>query len=438
MTNREQICARIERDKARRAAKREQRARGTWTETERVTASEVNESLKHPNICYAVRKLQRMNAKIPVEERLRRILPAGNFRSVITIQNLNASLEKRRKGVEWKGNVQKYLGHAVLKNKMAKDSLWNGKLDVDTRIRNLKVVERGKRRDVQAVMIDSRVIQGCVCDSALIPLCYDGLVYDNMASMEGRGVDRARKRMECHLQRMIRKCRDNDFYVIKTDFTKFFDSIPHDQCRKYMKQNGADGWIRGLSMKFIRMYHEAKVAGTAMPGVGLSLGSQISQDMAVFVPSNVDHVVKDVLGIRGYIRYMDDCIVLCRTKEEAHMVLEEMEQASTEIGLQFNPRKTTIVKASKGFEFLKIRYRVQPSGKVVKTLAKSGIKRMRRKLKAFARMLDAGEITEQVAFDSFMSWFGNARYAHSYRTRKNMLRYYNSLFKRHKTEGVYA
>ncbi|MDO4175433.1 MAG: RNA-directed DNA polymerase [Eubacteriales bacterium] len=437
MTNKEQICARIERDKARRAARREQRARGTWIETERVTISEVNESLKHPNVCYAAKKFRRMNAKISVEERLRRIRAAGDFRSVITIQNLNASLEKRRKGVEWKGNVQKYLGHAVLKNKKAKDSLWNGKLDVDTRIRNLKVVERGKRRDVQAVMIDSRVIQGCICDASLIPLCYDGLVYDNMASMEGRGVDRARKRMECHLQRMIRQC-GNDFYVIKTDFTKFFDSIPHDQCRKYMKKQGADGWIRGLSMKFIRMYHEAKAAGTAMPGVGLSLGSQISQDMAVFAPSNVDHIVKDTLGIHGYIRYMDDCIVLCHTKDEAHMVLETMQRTSAEVGLQFNPKKTTIVKASRGFEFLKIRYRVQLSGRIVKTLAKSGIKRMRRKLKAFAKMLNAGVITKQVAFDSFASWLGNVRYAHSYQTRKNMLRYYNSLFGRYKTEGVYA
>ncbi len=438
MTNREQICARIERDKARRAAKREQRARGTWTEKAMPSLEEMNWALQHSKQSHTLRWIAKMNAIMSVEERLRRIRPAGDFRSVITLQNLNASLEKRRKGVEWKGNVQKYLGHAVLKNKMAKDSLWNGQLNVDTRIRNLKVVERGKRRDVQAVMIDSRVIQGCVCDAALIPLCYDGLVYDNMASMEGRGVDRSRRRMECHLQRMIRECGGNDFYVIKTDFTKFFDSIPHDQCRRYMKDRLADGWIRGLSMKFIRMYHEAKLPGTAKPGIGLSLGSQISQDMAVFVPSNVDHVVKDVLSIRGYIRYMDDCIILCYTKDKAHMVLEAMQRESAKIGLQFNPKKTTIVKASRGFEFLKIRYRVQSSGKIVKTLAKSGIKRMRRKLKAFAKMLDAGEITEQVAFDSFMSWFGNAQYAHSYRTRKNMLKHYNTLFGRYKTEGVYA
>lgn len=283
MKNREQICARIERDKARRAAKKEQRARGTWTGTYQISIAEINDALIHPEHIKSVReRIDEQNRIIPVEERLRRIHASGDFKAVMTIQNLNASLEKRRKGVEWKGNVQKYISHAVLKNRQAKHNLLRGELKVDNRIRNIRVVERGKRRDVQAVMIDSRVIQGCLCDAALIPLCYDSLIYDNMASMEGRGVDRSRKRMECHLQRMVRECQGNDFYIVKTDFTKFFDSIPHDVCRRYMKEHLADGWIRGLSMKFIRMYHEAKA--DAKPGIGLSLGSQISQDMAVFTP----------------------------------------------------------------------------------------------------------------------------------------------------------
>ncbi len=113
MTNQERIQARIARDKARKAEKR----------------------------------------KAQIEQH-------GTFTNVITMQALLRSLQRRRKDVEWKGSVQSYIAHAPVKMKRAKDSLWAGRLDVNRTIKQMTICERGKKRNIHAIMIDSRVIQG--------------------------------------------------------------------------------------------------------------------------------------------------------------------------------------------------------------------------------------------------------------------------------------
>ena len=60
------------------------------------------------------------------EKRKPLIAECGDFRSVITNQNLLRSLQKRRKETEWKGSVQSYIAHAIVKNKRAKDALLEG------------------------------------------------------------------------------------------------------------------------------------------------------------------------------------------------------------------------------------------------------------------------------------------------------------------------
>ena len=148
------------------------------------------------------------------EKRKPLIAECGDFRSVITNQNLLRSLQKRRKETEWKGSVQSYISHAIVKNKRAKDALLEGRMNVNQSIKHLVIHERGKRRDCHAIMIDSRVIQGAVCDSSITPLTQPSLIYDNPASTKGKGVEFARRRMNHHLRRQIAESGP-DFYVLR-------------------------------------------------------------------------------------------------------------------------------------------------------------------------------------------------------------------------------
>lgn len=43
---------------------------------------------------------------------------------------------------------------------------------------------------------------------------------------------------------------------------------------------------------------------------GLPIGNMTSQILAVFYLNDVDHYIKETLGIKYYIQYMDDLVIL--------------------------------------------------------------------------------------------------------------------------------
>jgi hypothetical protein len=210
--------------------------------------------------------------------------------------------------------------------------------------------------------------------------------------------------------------------------------------------------LQGLGMKIARIYQEHDLKKTCnkgryeeemkrlkhMGGVGMTLGSQVSQVMAVAVPNSLDHAIKDKLGIRPYERYMDDTVSAHATKAEAWAAHAVKVEEAEKLGLKMNPKKTKVVKASRGFKFMQVMYRVTDTAKLIKTLAKSGIIRMRRKLKKFAGLIRAGKMTKDQAYESFGSWLGNSYHAAAYRQRKTMLTLYNRLFRGYRVKGVYA
>ncbi len=405
MTNQDRIKARIARDKARKAEKRK-----------------------------------------PLVERY------GTFENVATMQNLLRSLQRRRKNTEWKGSVQSFVAHAPVKLKRMHDDLLKGEINVNQTIKHLVIRERGKVRECRAIMIDSRVIQGLICDSCITPLMERRLIYDNPASTKGKGVSHARGRIDRHLQKLVRE-HGKDFYILNYDLKKFFDSIRHDRCKEEMEKLGADDRLVDIAMYFVKMYQMQDLALIADPaererkrrqleaneGVGATLGSQISQALALLIPNGTDHAVKDRGRVKAYIRYMDDGFAGHGSKERLRELMKTLTQAFADVGHTVNVKKTHIVKASKGFQFLKVTYTVTETGKIVKKIARSSIIRMRRKLNKFKRLVKAGKMRLDDVFCSFMSWWGTAKnIARTYRQRKRMLALYNKNFHRYKTGGIKA
>lgn len=170
---------------------------------------------------------------------------------------------------------------------------------------------------------------------------------------------------------------------------------------------------------------------------GITLGSQVSQIMALAVPNKLDHYIKDKLGVKHYIRYMDDGVIFSDDKAYLHQLYSKMKVIADELGLTFNTTKTRIVKVSRGFTFMKVRYKVTSTGKVVRILTKAGIVRMRRKLKKFKHLVDDGSMTKDDVFNSVQSWFAHSYVANAHHARKNMTKLYNELFDGYKITKKY-
>ena len=90
-------------------------------------------------------------------------------------------------------------------------------------------------------------------------------------------------------------------------------------------------------------------------------------------------------------------------------------------------RKVPVKNVTKGFTFLKVKYRIS-NGKTVKTLVRSGIVRMRRKLKKLSRMVGKSKTTKDDVYASVQSWAAHARIARSYHAVRNMMKLYDELF----------
>ena len=99
---------------------------------------------------------------------------------------------------------------------------------------------------------------------------------------------------------------------------------------------------------------------------GAGLGSQISQNVALDYASPIDHYVKDIRSIRGYARYMDDGYIISNSLEELEDIKKAIFQIAADLGLEMNEKKCIITPfKNHSFKFLKMRVRLEPTGKVV-------------------------------------------------------------------------
>ena len=286
-----------------------------------------------------------------------------------------------------------------------------------------------------------QMTQRVLCDHALVPVLKNKLIYDNGASMKDKGVEFTRQRLNLHLGQAIKEY-GAEFYALTFDFKGFFDSIPHRTCLDVLSNSFTDRYIQGLTMAIVKSYEKATIRCIKDEAVkeerlrilnnnlskGICLGSQVSQIMALAAPNKLDHFIKDMCGIKHYIRYMDDGVIFSDSKVFLHDLLEKMKEICDKLGLTFNVKKTRIVKVSRGFVFMKVRYRVTSTGKIIRTLTRAGIVRMRRKLKKFRRLVNEGKITLDDVYNSMQSWLAHSKVALAYHTRRNMLKLYNQLF----------
>lgn len=375
----------------------------------------------------------------------------GRIEKVITNQHLLHSLMRRMRGTHWKQSVQEYVSHAIVRNKRQKDAILVGEHPEPSKILLISICERGKLRCAHAVAIDSRVVQGTICDWCIAPLTHPGLIHDNPASMAGKGISWARKRIAKHIRKQFQKT-GHDTYVMVFDLKGFFTSIRHELCRRIFQRVHMDESLISLTMHFIKMFQvfdarripqetERQAALDRLnrnEEVGVSLGSQISQEVALSAPNRLDHEIKDVCSTNGYMRYMDDGNAM-GTKDAMKRLMEKAMRTCRELGFLMHESKTQIVKLSRGFQYLKIHYLVTDTGRVIKKMAKAGIVRMRRKLKRLRELVNLGKVTLDDVFFSVQSWMGNVKkYCNAYRSRKNILNLYHKLFHSYRMEGVIA
>ena len=313
-----------------------------------------------------------------------------------------------RRNVGWKASVQKYITNAPLNVYQTYERLHKGKYKPGG-FYEFDVFERGKKRHIKSVTIGERIVQRCLCDYALVPMIGRTFIHDNGACMVNQGYSFAINRLCQHLHQHYRKY-GTEGYVLLFDFRKFFDRVSHRVIKASLQKEFSDERIIKITEMFIDAFGD----------VGLGLGSQISQVLALASANKLDHYIKEVCRIKGYGRYMDDGYLIHHSKEYLQKCLEGIKKLCAELEITLNEKKTQIVKLSHGFTFLKVRFFLLDSGRIVRKIYRRSVTKMRRKLKSLRRKVDEGIMSYADVYQSWQSWRSYALNFDAYRTIQNM------------------
>lgn len=369
--------------------------------------------------------------------------------------NLYDSYRKCCKGCDWKKSVQTYEANYLKNIYHSQQELLNHKYKPKP-FNEFELNDRGRQRNIKAVHIYDRVIIKNLCDNILVPKLGKYMIYDNGASVKGKGFDFAIKRFENHLKKYYRHY-GNKGYVLKIDFSKFFDNIDHVKLfeifRKYIDDNQIMDLINlfiitfkidvsDLSDEDILKYNnqpfdilkhnriKAEKHGEKFLDRSVGIGSQVSQIIGLLYPTKIDNYCKIVHSMKYYGRYMDDIYIIHPSKEFLSQLLLDISDIASELGIFINAKKTQIVKITNGITFLKVRFILTDTGKVIKLPCKDKVKILKRKLRKFSQMYYNGEIKYKNVYEYYISWRNNIeKHYNAFYLLKRTDRYFNNLFK---------
>ena len=149
-------------------------------------------------------------------------------------------------------------------------------------------------------------------------------------------------------------------WVVDADIASFFDSIRPEVLRGGLEERISDRRLLGLLMGWLR---SGVWTGETLihPETGTPQGGVISPLMANVVLHRLDRTWHEHHGRLGVlVRYADDLVIVCPTKERAEQALATLAQILAELGLQLASAKTSLVdlrEPKAGFNFLGFHHR---------------------------------------------------------------------------------
>ena len=317
---------------------------------------------------------------------------------VCDYRNLYNALKKCKRGVSWKDSVAGYWNNALLNIKKLQERL----LDETYSMRPFKefYVHEPKLRLVQSIHIEDRVFAESICENYFYNQITRGFIYDSAACLRGKGTEFALKRLKTHLQRFCRRYGVNG-YVLQVDVKNFFGSTPHDVAIAAVRKRVKDEWAVKVATANITAFSHGKP-------YGIGLGSRINQLVELAVIDDLDHIIKEKLHIKYYIRYNDDLILIHHDKQYLKRCLEVIKEYFTSQRLEISVKKTHIKPVIQPIHFLGFSFRLTHTVKVIVKLLHEKISRERRKLKRLVALVVKGIMTRNDVDKCYAAWKAHA------------------------------
>jgi RNA-directed DNA polymerase len=146
-------------------------------------------------------------------------------------------------------------------------------------------------------------------------------------------------------------------YVCKTDAKSFYESIDQYRLMDMINDSVQD---RNLRYYLYQVIHRCVEFGGEFRDIedGISRGCPISPSLGALYLSSLDNHFANK-GVY-YIRYMDDILILSKTRWQNRKIVRELNQILNGLKVEKHPDKTFIGKVEKGFDFLGYHFSREP------------------------------------------------------------------------------
>ncbi len=228
-------------------------------------------------------------------------------------------------------------------------------------------------------------------------------IRDSYATRKGKGSHKAILRAQEFLGR-------NEWYL-KFDIEKYFDSIDHELLLALLQRKIKDKRVLDLAAVIIKNSDASRDLGA---GKGLPIGNLTSQFFANVYLDPLDHYVKDKLGRKCYLRYMDDGVIFAGEKDCLREVLMMIRTfLGRELHLKLKERATLINTRQHGLPFLGCR--IFPGLIRVKN---ENVRRIKRRMQMREREFQQGKIEEERFLCSMRSSVAHLAFADTLKLRR--------------------
>jgi len=272
-----------------------------------------------------------------------KVIDPANLEAAWNRINHRVQGKKRRQGAGVDGiTVAKYADRANEDLRILGEQLSAGRYSPSP-VRRQYIPKPGstKLRPLGLPTVRDRVVQEA-CRSMIEPIFEAEFLDSSHGFRPERSVETACVQVEQHLSK-------GKTWVVDLDIEKCYDTIPHEPLIDRVARRISDGKVLDLIRCFLKsgvmeeMNIRYETTGTPQGGI-------VSPVLANIFLHDLDLALEQ--QGTAWVRYADDVVALCQSREEAEQVLESIREVLQGLGLKLSPDKTRIVHLDEGFDFL--------------------------------------------------------------------------------------
>lgn len=328
------------------------------------------------------------------------MIRAGNlFGQFASFEHLWAAFRRARRGARLNRRNAPVIFSAENEVLQLREELLNGTYHPRP-YRYFQIYEP-KKRIISVADFRDRVVHHALV-GVLEPVFERQFDYDSYATRKNKGAHAAIRRAQ--------RCLQQNEWFLKADIDSYFAAIRHDTLLDILRRKIKDERLLEVAARIIR-------AG-GPEGCGLPIGNLTSQFLANVYLDPYDRFVRQNLGARAYIRYMDDFVLFHPDKSVLKFWQKQSARFLTDrLGLRLKPSATFINSRQNGLTFLG--RRVFPA---TVRIAAPNLRRALAKLHVREADYLAGRDSEECYLQSLNSLFANLASADTLGLRRRLFR----------------